>query len=108
MSQDDQNYFRQVLYLSPGYRLECGYGIPGSQKEAMNAVTSAGIKLRRFDGQEVLTVSYHRFLVSKEVYHLYAGEDKIGNIINTRPELDIALVKLTPATAGKFTNACYF
>lgn len=51
----------------------------------MNAATSAGIKLRRFGGQEVLTVSHHGFLVSKEVYHPYAGEDKIGDIIDTRP-----------------------
>jgi hypothetical protein len=108
MPQDDQNYFRQASHLGPGCRLECGHGIPGSQNEGMNAATSAGIKLRQFDGQEVLTVSHHRFLVSKEVYHPYAGEDKIGDIIDTRPELDIALVKLTSAAAGKFTNACYF
>lgn len=108
MPQDDQNYFKQSSHLSPGCRLECGYGITGSQNEGVNAATSAGVKLRHFDGREVLTVAHHGFLISKEVYHPYAGEDKIGDIIDTRPELDIALVKLTSTAAGKFTNACYF
>ncbi|KAG9237870.1 hypothetical protein BJ875DRAFT_516761 [Amylocarpus encephaloides] len=80
----------------------------GSQNEGVNATTSAGIKLRHFDGQEVLTVAHHGFLISKEVYHPYVGEDKIGDVIDTRPELDIALVKLTSTAGRKFTNACYF
>jgi hypothetical protein len=102
MPQDGQNYLRQSSYLSPGCRLECGYGM------GMNAATSAGVKLRRFDGKEVLTVSHHGFLISQEVYHPFADEDKIGDIIDARPELDIALVELTPAASEKFTNACYF
>ena len=108
MPEDNQNYFRQALHLGPGYRLKCGHGIPDSQNEGINAATSAGIKLRRFNGKEVLTVSHHGFLVSREVYYPYAGEDQIGDIINTRLELNIALVKLTSAAAGKFINACYF
>jgi hypothetical protein len=108
MPQDSQNYLRQSSHLSPGCRLECGYGIPGSQNEGINAATSAGVKLRNFNGQEVLTVSYHGFLISKEVYHPSADEDKIGDIIDTRPELDIALVKPTLAASAKFTNTCYF
>jgi hypothetical protein len=55
----------------------------------MNAATSVGVRLRKFNGQEVLTVSYYRFLISNEVYHPFADGDKIGDIINTRPELDI-------------------
>ncbi|KAL5324693.1 hypothetical protein ACEPPN_009241 [Leptodophora sp. 'Broadleaf-Isolate-01'] len=108
MPQDDQNYLRQSSHLSPGCRVECGHGIPGSQNEGVNAATSAGVKLRHFDGREVLTVAHHGFLISKEVYHPYAGEDKIGDIIDTRPELDIALVELTPTASERFTNTCYF
>jgi hypothetical protein len=42
------------------------------------------------------------------VHHPYANEDKIGDIIDARPELDVAFVKLTPSTCAKFTNTCYF
>lgn len=108
MPQDGQNYLRQSPHLSPGCRIECGFGRPGSHVEGMNPATSAGVKLRRFDGQEVLTVSYHGFLISQEVYHPFADEDKIGDIIGARPELDIALVELTPTASEKFTNTCYF
>lgn len=107
MPQDGQNYLRHS-HLSPGCRLECGYGMPGSENEHMNAATSSGVKLRRLDGREVLTVSHHGFLISQEVYHPFADEDKIGDVIDTRSELDIALVELTPAASAKFTNACYF
>jgi hypothetical protein len=108
MPQDGQNYLRHSSHLSPGCRIECGFGIPGSNFEGMNAATSAGVKLRRFDGQEVLTVSHHGFLTSQEVYHPFADEDKIGDVIDARPELDIALVELTPTASEKFTNTCYF
>ncbi|TVY39746.1 hypothetical protein LOCC1_G005486 [Lachnellula occidentalis] len=108
MPQDRQNYLRQSSHLSPGCRLECGFGIPGSHGEGINAATSAGVKLRRFDGQEALTVSHHGSLISQEVYHPSADEDKIGDVIDARPELDIALVELTPTASEKFTNTCYF
>jgi hypothetical protein len=66
------------------------------------------VKLRRLDGQEVLTVSYQGFLISQEVYHPFADEDKIGDVVDARPELDIALVKLMPTASEKITNSCYF
>ncbi|EPE25018.1 hypothetical protein GLAREA_11599 [Glarea lozoyensis ATCC 20868] len=108
MPQDAHNYLRQTSHLSPGCRLEYGFGMTGSHVEGINAATSAGVKLRRVDGQEVLTASHHGFLISSEVYHPFAGEDKIGDIIDTRPQLDIALVRLTPTASAKFTNTCYF
>lgn len=108
MPQDGQNYLRNGFYLSPGCRLESGLGPPGSNSEGVNAATSAGVKLRRIDGREAITVSYHGFLTSKEVYHPFADEDKIGDVTDERPELDIGLVELTPAASGKFTNTCYF
>jgi hypothetical protein len=106
--QSPQNYLRQSSHLSLRCRLECGYSIPGSHVEGINAATSAGVKLRRFDRQEVRTISYYRFLISQEVYHPFANEDMIGDIIDARPELNIALVKLTPIASKKFTNTCYF
>lgn len=36
------------------------------------------------------------------------GGDLIGEVVDTRPGLDIALVKLTPAASSSFTNSCYF
>jgi hypothetical protein len=106
--QDNYDYLRQSWCLSPGCRLECGYGVPDSPTEGLNAATSAGIKLRKVNGQEVLTVSNHGFLISKEVYHPHVDEEKIGDVLDRRPELDVALVQLTPDTSAKFTNACYF
>jgi hypothetical protein len=57
----------------------------------------------------VLTVANHDFIFSKEVYHPFMnGGDLIGEVVDTRAELDIALVKLTPAASSSFTNVCYF
>jgi hypothetical protein len=70
----------EASHLSPGCRLECGFGIQGSHVEGMNAATSAGVKLRRFDGQEELTVSYHGLLIFQEVYHPSTDEDKIDDL----------------------------
>ncbi|KAJ5516580.1 hypothetical protein N7527_008140 [Penicillium freii] len=51
----------------------------------------------------------HVFLSSEEVYHPFVnGGDLIGEVVDARPELDIALVKLTPAASSNFTNSCYF
>jgi hypothetical protein len=70
MLQDIQNYLQQSSHLSPGCRLECGYAILGSQNEGMNAATSAGVRLRKFNEQEVLTVSYHEFLIKRSFSRL--------------------------------------
>ena len=43
--QDAQNYLQHSLHLSPGCRIECGYGLAGSNAEGINAATSAGVKL---------------------------------------------------------------
>ncbi|CAI7614785.1 unnamed protein product [Penicillium viridicatum] len=49
------------------------------------------------------------FVRPEEVYHPFVnGGDLIGEIVDARPELDIALVKLTPAASSNFTNSCYF
>jgi hypothetical protein len=85
LPQDSQNYLRLSWHLSPGCRLECGHGIPGSHSEDMNAATSAGVKLRRFDGEEVLTISHHGFLISNKVYHPFV-ETKTKSAILLIPD----------------------
>lgn len=106
--QDKTNYIKECSFLSPGCRVESGYGVAGSENEGTNAATSAGVKLRNINGKEALTVSQHGFLNSNEVYHPFASGDKIGEIADERPELVISLVELTPNASGQFRNDCYF
>jgi hypothetical protein len=50
-------------------------------------------------------------LISKEVYHPRVDEEKVGDVVERRPELDLALVQLTPdtsTTSAKFANALCF
>ncbi|CAG8282784.1 unnamed protein product [Penicillium salamii] len=106
--QDNSNYLRHSI-LTPGCRIESGFGLPGTPNESSNAATTCGIKIRNIAGEEVLTVSNHGFLASNEVYHPFiTGGDLIGQVVDSRSELDIALVKLTPVSSSKFTNSCYF
>ncbi|PYH88372.1 hypothetical protein BO71DRAFT_403915 [Aspergillus ellipticus CBS 707.79] len=106
--QDTSNYLRQSV-LTPGCRVESGLTLPGTPVTSATFATTCGVKICNASGEEVLTVPHHGFLHSKEVYHPYrAGGDHIGHIIDTRPELDIAFVKLTPAASKSFTNSCYF
>ncbi|KAJ5184433.1 hypothetical protein N7491_007702 [Penicillium cf. griseofulvum] len=107
LPQDHYNYL-QDSFLSPGCRVESGYGLPGSRSESTASASSAGVKLRNLRGEEVLTVANHAFLYSDEVYHPYVHHEKIGDVIDTRPELDISFVKMTPAVSAKFRNTCYF
>ncbi|PLB50792.1 hypothetical protein P170DRAFT_508920 [Aspergillus steynii IBT 23096] len=107
LPQDDSNYLRRA-YLTPGCRVESGYGSAGSSTESVNCATTLGVKLRNMRGQEAVTVAHHGFLISNDVYHPRASEDLIGTIFDTRPELDIAFAKLTPAASASFTNACNF
>jgi hypothetical protein len=48
------------------------------------------------------------YLASNEVFHPAADGDKIGDIVNRYPELDIAMVQLTPAHFSHFSNQTYF
>lgn len=106
--QDNSNYLRNS-YLTPGCRLECGYGPTSTQNEFTTAATTCGVKIRKSTGEERLTVANHGFLASREVYHPFVeGGDLIGEVVDTRSELDIALVKLTPSSSSRFMNSCYF
>ncbi|KFY47121.1 hypothetical protein V494_00165 [Pseudogymnoascus sp. VKM F-4513 (FW-928)] len=106
--QDKTNYLKESSFLSPGCRVESGYGMEGSRNEEGNTATSAGVKLQNINGQEALTVSHHGLLDSKEVYHPLVSGDRIGEIYDDRPELGVSFVKLTPDASRQFRNDCYF
>jgi hypothetical protein len=107
LPQDYSNYLRRVC-LTPGCRVESSLGAPGSSNESVNAATTLGVKIRKARGEEVVTVAHHGFLLLNEVHHPRVGEDMVGTVPDTRPELDVALVELTPAASASFTNNYYF
>lgn len=55
-----------------------------------------------------MTVTRHGNLGSNEVYHPAFDGELIGQVFDNRPELDIALVKLTPWASSRFDNSFYF
>ena len=56
-----------------------------------------------------VTVANHGFRAgNEEVFHPSADGDKIGDIVDRYPELDIAMVQLTPANFSRFSNQTYF
>lgn len=88
-------------------RVVLGYQMPQPNLQMLQP--RVGIKIRNLAGEEMLTVANHGFLSSKEVYHPFVnGGDLIGEVVDARPELEITLVKLTPAVSSSFTNSCYF
>ncbi|KAJ5657523.1 uncharacterized protein N7484_001172 [Penicillium longicatenatum] len=107
LPQDDANYLRDS-FLTPGCRLECGFGDPGSANEFANVATTSGVRIVNSHGEYALTVVNHGFLLSNEVYHPRATANKIGEVFDTRPELDISLVSLTPAATKSYKNSSYF
>ncbi|KAF3027768.1 hypothetical protein E8E15_008885 [Penicillium rubens] len=105
---DTANYLRRSA-LTPGCRVESGFEVPSPGSQPTPAATTCGVKIRNNGGEERLTVANHEFLSSKDIYHPQVnGGDLIGQVVDTRPELDVALVKLTPAASFSFTNTCYF
>jgi hypothetical protein len=55
-----------------------------------------------------VSVANHGFLAGDEVFHPTADGDKIGDIVDRYPELDIAMIQLTPAHFSHFSNQTYF
>lgn len=109
--EDSTNYLSQpASLLTPGVRLSSGRGAPGTLYENASRATSAGVRLRNsLNHREVITVANHGFLFSDEVYHPSEEDgDRVGDVVGRRPELDIALVKLTPSETSKFSNRVYF
>jgi hypothetical protein len=107
LPQDDADYLRDS-FLTPGCRLEYGFGDPGSANEFANVATTSGVRIVNSHGEYALTVVNHGFLLSNEVYHPRATANKIGEVFDTRPELDISLVSLTPAASKSYKNSSCF
>jgi hypothetical protein len=109
LPQDRTNYLREPSWriLNPGVRVST---IPatGSRTYA-DAVqsTTCGILLRKGASMRI-SVANHGFLAGDEVFHPTADGDKIGDIVDRYPELDIAMVQLTPAHFSHFSNQTYF
>ncbi|MCJ1347970.1 hypothetical protein MMC31_006200 [Peltigera leucophlebia] len=111
LPQDCTNYLLEPpSLLTPGVRLSSGRGAKGTSYENTTQATSAGVRLRNSStGQDVVTVAYHGFRFSNEVYHPTEEDGvRIGDVIDSRPELDVAFMKLTPSESHKFTNSVYF
>ena len=69
--------------------------------------TTSGIILRK--GENCYsTVANHGFPNTEDVFHPYPSGEKIGHIADRYPELDIAMVQLTPASSDRYTNRVYF
>lgn len=98
LPQDGTNYLREPSWriLSPGVRLPTGSATSsGTYADAVQS-TTCGILLRKGTSKRV-SVANHGVLASNDVFHPAADGDKIGEIVNRYPELDNALVQLTPA-----------
>ncbi|KFY21184.1 hypothetical protein V491_03097 [Pseudogymnoascus sp. VKM F-3775] len=111
LPQDCSNYLRDPNWgaINPGVRLSTGpVTSSGAEAEASQS-TTCGVLLRQ-GSLMFVTVANHGFLAndSGEVFHPVADGDIIGNIVKRYPELDIAMVQLTPANSNRFTNKTYF
>jgi predicted secreted protein len=49
----------------------------------------------------------HGFLVLSQVFHPATQADEIGDVVDRYPELDIAMVRFTPANLTRFSNRVY-
>lgn len=109
LAQDGTNYLREPSWgvLSPGVRVSTGFSTSsGMCAEAVQS-TTCGIRLRK-GASEYVSVANHGFLANNEVFHPAPDGDKIGDIVDRYPELDIAMVQLTPAHSSRFSNQMYF
>ncbi|KAJ5937064.1 hypothetical protein N7466_003514 [Penicillium verhagenii] len=115
--EDLTNYLQNSPNLTPGCRVESGLNQSGRSTTSANAsatasataATTCGVKICNSMGEEALTVAHHGFLHSTDVYHPSThGGDFIGEVTDSRPELNVGLVKFTPAASARFTNSCYF
>ena len=111
LPQDCTNYLLEPpSLLNPGVRLSTGRGAKGTRYENKSQATSAGVRLRNSKtGQDVVTVAYHGFPFLNKVYHPTEENGvRIGDDIDSLPELDVAFMRLTRSEFHKFTNSVYF
>ena len=109
LPQDGTNYLYESSwgYLTPGMRLSTGAVNDSGQSSSAIWSTTCGILLRKGTTKR-FTVANHGFTNMTEVFHPSPDGDKVGDIVDRYPELDVALVELTPANLGRFSNALYF
>lgn len=69
--------------------------------------TTSGILPRKGSSRYII-VSNHRSRRTQQVHHPAPYGDKIGDIVERYPELDVAVMQLTPANFGRYTNQTYF
>ena len=95
---DDTDYLRHAAWekLTPGMRLSCG-----------NWASSAGVRVRK-GAEEYVTMAHHASLGERDVYHPDITGHHIGEIVDRREELDLALIRLDPSVKQKFTNSLNF
>lgn len=102
LPQDHTDYINEPNWdiLSPGMRVST---------RAYEAVlsTTSGIILRK-GGDRYATFANHGFTNAQEVSHPAPSGQKIGDIVDRYPELDIAMVRLTPANSDRYTKMAYF
>lgn len=109
LPQDGTNYLAQPGwgFLCPGMRVSTGPGLSNGRYADAVASTTSGVLLQK-GNLRYLTVANHGFLGHDEVHHPTDSDDKVGDIIDRYPEIDVAMVKLTPATSTHFLNNVYF
>ena len=111
LPQDGTNYLSEPHFakLCPGVQVSSGHWTETGEYTDVIASTTCGIHLRK-GTQNYVTVANHGFLSSIDVYHPHCDADsvRIGQIVDRYPELDIAMVRLTPGHLPRFTNDPYF
>ncbi|CRG90762.1 hypothetical protein PISL3812_07807 [Talaromyces islandicus] len=109
LPQDRTDYLREPGWgiISPGVRVSTGFAVNSGLSSDTVLSTTCGVLMRK-GGTRRVSVANHGFVQTCEVYHPAYDGDKIGDIVNRSPELDIAMVQLTPANSNKFSNETYF
>lgn len=105
--QDTTDYLMNTSLITPGIRVSSGPLMSTGQWATTTMSTTCGIRLRK-GPRTCVTVANHGFLQSDEVYHPSATGSKVGDIVDRYPELDVALMKMAPSEASKFSNSSYF
>lgn len=109
LPQDATDYINEPGWgiLSPGMRISTGYAAESGIFAETNLSTTSGILLRK-GASCCITVANHGFPDLQRVFHPAPYGNQIGDIIDRYPELDIAMVQLTPANFSRYTNNAYF
>lgn len=110
LPQDGTNYLREsppLGILGPGVMVSTSSGSGVGTADAVQS-TTCGIRLRKGPTQCVSVAKHGLLLAGNEVFHPGPDGDKIGDVVDSRPELDIAMVQLIPKYTNQFSNQTYF